>query len=650
MVVCLGLVLSALASFVLACSDDHAHLHAKRDSRASGWLLSPPSRPLQWGELNVIHTTDTHGWLLGHQKQSPPEPNYSGTFGEFADFVQHMKEIALKKDVDLLLIDSGDVHDGTGLSDGFPVGGTDAHESNQFIKLLPYDLLAIGNHELYIYNNTLDMYTDFVPHWNGRYLASNVNITIPDSSNPSQNMSVPVGSRHVKFKTRLGRRVTSLGVLFDFTGNDDGTTVQRVEDMVKEQWFADAIAEEPDLFLLVGHMPVSEDNWPTVFNAVRAVHPTTPILIFGGHAHVRDCVQFDGRSMALASGRYMETVGWMSVDFDKRESSGSKNLTFSRRYLDANRLTYEFHTGRNNHTFDTSYGQSITRGLEDLAVRFDLNFTFGTAPQDYTISRDPYPSYGSSLTLFVSEAVPVALGINNTRSSQGDNSTTPPALFIAVSGSQRFDIFEGPFTKNDQLATSPFRNAFLFLGNVSYGVARQVLGLLNEEGGEASKVKRSARRGEKRWREELYRRGEVEMVYKKWLGEMYAKARELQLQRRDGNLTDETSTVGYVTSDSCPGTGDDTPHAPLPFYSSPAYISSTDIPSSSSSNLTSISDDTPIDLVFVDFIASDVLESLNELETEEGSGKNYTEGDIASYSLELIERSGFVVGLSGYRV
>ena len=33
-----------------------------------------------------------------------------------------------------------------------------------------------------------------------------------------------------------GRKVTSLGVLFDFTGNDVNTTVQRVEDMVKEHW------------------------------------------------------------------------------------------------------------------------------------------------------------------------------------------------------------------------------------------------------------------------------------------------------------------------------------------------------------------------------------------------------------------------------
>lgn len=42
--------------------------------------------------------------------------------------------------------------------------------------------------------------------------------------------------RFTKFTTRKGRKVTSFGVLFDFTGNDDNTTVQKVEDMVKESW------------------------------------------------------------------------------------------------------------------------------------------------------------------------------------------------------------------------------------------------------------------------------------------------------------------------------------------------------------------------------------------------------------------------------
>jgi hypothetical protein len=196
-----------------------------------------------------------------------------------------------KKDVDLLLVDSGDLHDGTGLSDGFPPGGVDAHDSNEFVRQLPYDIMAIGkyvnpahflyfrspfkhiksfSHELYIYNNTLDMFKNFVPKLHGRYLSSNVNITVPDSH--GKLVSVPVGERFRKFKTRKyvfpfvqntpgciilthttrGRKVTSLGVLFDFTGNDNNTTVQKVEDMVNEQWFHEAIQEEPDFFLLVG--------------------------------------------------------------------------------------------------------------------------------------------------------------------------------------------------------------------------------------------------------------------------------------------------------------------------------------------------------------------------------------------------------------
>lgn len=36
--------------------------------------------------------------------------------------------------------------------------------------------------------------------------------------------------------SRRGRKITALGVLFDFTGNAANTTVQKVADMVKEQW------------------------------------------------------------------------------------------------------------------------------------------------------------------------------------------------------------------------------------------------------------------------------------------------------------------------------------------------------------------------------------------------------------------------------
>ncbi|KAH9058227.1 Metallo-dependent phosphatase-like protein [Lactarius vividus] len=581
-----------------ACSEGHhTHKHARR--AAPQVPLTRPSRPLVWGDVNIIHTTDSHGWLLGHQKPSFPEPNFSGDFGDFASFVAHMKKIAMEKDVDLLLVDSGDLHDGTGLSDGFPPGGIDAHDSNQFFSQLPYDVLAIGNHELYIYTNALDMHQNFAPKFPGRYLSSNVNITIPGPNGSP--VSVPVGSRFAKFKTRKGRKVTSLGVLYNFTGNDHNTTVQKVEDMVKEAWFADAIKDEPDFFLLVGYVLVARLPWPMierplVFNAVRAVHPTTPILILGGHTHIRDCLQFDGRSIALESGRYMETLG---VDLDHR--GGNRNLTVNRRYLDPNRVTYEYHTNSRDSSFDTSIGRKITKGLKALATQFDLDFKFGTAPRDYTLSRDPFPSNGSLLSLIVDQVLPMALMVNNTRANI-------PNIIIANSGGLRFDIYSGPFTKNDQLTASPFTNAFVFIADVPLSVASAVLPALN--GGGTNGRRELAEAAER------YARGDVETQYRLWLEEMHARAGP---ERRAA----QNLTLGYVTKDACPGVGDDTLHTPLPFFRSPAFIGST--PPAGSN-------DTAIDLVFVDFIESQVVQVLNKLQT----AKTYTSADIKSYTAILL--------------
>ncbi|KAI6114670.1 Metallo-dependent phosphatase-like protein [Pisolithus croceorrhizus] len=601
----------ALAGLVTACGDHHlpargTYSQSRVEKQEYPQVpLTPPHRPIVWGDFNVIHTTDTHGWLLGHQKSSFPEPYFSGDLGDFASFVTHMKYIAKQKGVDLLLIDSGDLHDGTGLSDGYAPGAIDAHESNKFVERLPYDVMTIGNHELYVYADTHDMYVNslpfpwtyhglysappmmylepvllikyqsFIPHFEGHYLTSNVNITVFNSDGEA--VSVPVGSE--------GRRVTSLGVLFNFTGNAHNTTVQPVAKMIEEPWFAEAIAEEPDVFILAGHMPVSNDSWPVVFSAIRAVHPLTPIMIFGGHTHIRDCQQYDGRSMAMESGRYMETIGWMSANLNAGEGNAD-DIKFSRRYLDQNRVTYQFHTKTSNATFDTRYGRTITEGLRDLAEQYNLSY------------HDPYPSNGSLLTLFIDEAIPTALKLNNSRAEI-------PSLFIATSGDLRFDIFKGPFTKNDQLTASPYSDQFLYIPGVTLQVATQVLQALNKLSSISLKQKRTELM--KSW-EFVY----VDDRFQTWLGEV---------EKHSGHKkpgTDEL-TFGYVTVDSCPGTGDDTLHTLPPSYDIPDYMMSTP---------PNVTDATPIDLVFVDFIETPVLNILNELQNE----KTYSKEDVSLYS------------------
>jgi 2',3'-cyclic-nucleotide 2'-phosphodiesterase (5'-nucleotidase family) len=78
---------------------------------------SPSLGPLPWADFNVLHTTDTHGWLRGHLGHNTPEPNYSGDWGDLYSFVHHLKAEARSREVDLLLVDSGDLHDGMSLHD-----------------------------------------------------------------------------------------------------------------------------------------------------------------------------------------------------------------------------------------------------------------------------------------------------------------------------------------------------------------------------------------------------------------------------------------------------------------------------------------------------------------------------------------------------
>jgi len=104
-------VLSALAiQSVQGCDDcygptnfvTHERIVRRMQPSAENATTDPASQ-LNWGQLNVIHTTDTHGWLEGHLK----EQNYGADWGDFVSFTRHMKQKAADLKVDLLLIDTG---------------------------------------------------------------------------------------------------------------------------------------------------------------------------------------------------------------------------------------------------------------------------------------------------------------------------------------------------------------------------------------------------------------------------------------------------------------------------------------------------------------------------------------------------------------
>jgi 2',3'-cyclic-nucleotide 2'-phosphodiesterase (5'-nucleotidase family) len=110
-----AIFVATLTAQALACDSCYgpAHnivqtRHVRRMQPNAVQPVDGPRSELAWGQLNILHTTDTHGWLEGHLK----EGSYSADWGDFASFVAHMKQKAKALKTDLLLIDTG-VRNGT---------------------------------------------------------------------------------------------------------------------------------------------------------------------------------------------------------------------------------------------------------------------------------------------------------------------------------------------------------------------------------------------------------------------------------------------------------------------------------------------------------------------------------------------------------
>lgn len=67
--------------------------------------------------------------------------------GDYKSFITHMRQKSDSLNVDLLVVDTGDLHDGNGDTDATSPNGVKALP---IYEQLDYDLLTIGNHELYL--------------------------------------------------------------------------------------------------------------------------------------------------------------------------------------------------------------------------------------------------------------------------------------------------------------------------------------------------------------------------------------------------------------------------------------------------------------------------------------------------------------------
>lgn len=489
-----------------------------------------------------------------------------------------MREKAEADGADLLVIDTGDRIEGNGLYDGSDPKGEYTYS---IFKEQHLDVICSGNHELYKNTASEDEYTKTVPNFQDSYLASNLDIY--DSNTGKR---VPLAPRYKKFTTnKHGIRIMAFGFIYNFLGNYNNTVVQPVQETIKETWFQEAIRDrEVDLFLVIGHVPLRSPEFNALFRAVREVQWDTPIQFFGGHTHIRDFNKYDTKSYGLESGRFMETIGFLSIDGlstnGQKGSSAAASMRFNRRYIDNNLFSFRHHSGHNETTFPTRHGKEVSEMIRSARTALDLDDTYGCATQDLWMTRARYPG-NSSIYTWLEERVFPDMVRDPVRANKS-------SIVIVNTGGIRFDIFKGPFTRDSTFIVSPFTSGFRYVRDVPRGKASKLLSILNSDG-------QILRTKDPALQHRMLSPPEQQFAV---TGRQATGSRH-QSSYGQALLSSSTSlTPGYTTKDDAGEDGDDTLHSPISFYDVPNCIQS------NIKNLVSADDSGPevVDVVYVDFI------------------------------------------------
>lgn len=520
-------------------------------------------RDLKVGELNFLHTTDTHGWLGSHLTQ----PNYGADWGDFISFTTKFKERRIGSN-DLLLIDTGDKHDGNGISDATVPNGI---RSTEIFNEQDYDLLTLGNHELYTEDNTILEYYSTVVNdkFKGKYVASNVEFVTNESE------IVPFGSKYRFFQTaNLRYNILAFSFLFNFQRANSRAIVTPAAEELQKDWFQEVVNSYPeekvDVIIVFGHMPITdpeEHEINKVHAILRTYYPNSVIQYFGGHSHIRDFAIFDERSTGLQSGRFAETVGFLSIDNVRSEAP-----RFSRRYIDFNKDSFAHHSGVNfKKDLRTERGANVSSKIGEIREELNLTSVVGYVPRSYYMDSKPLTSKKNIYNLLTTNVLPL-LKSKKTNSSK--------SRFILINtGSIRYDLYEGEFTKDTEYIVSPFSNDWNFV-EIPLALAEDVAAYLNN--------------------------GAILMTS---MGPPESRMKAELPKRRDSCPFIHTPgfTKGYTTLDDFGCKGDDKVHNSELYFPVPNVVQSVELQAGWSES---------VHFVFYSFIQPYVINALNALNEE----------------------------------
>ncbi|XBW37020.1 hypothetical protein QEN19_002600 [Hanseniaspora menglaensis] len=519
---------------------------------------------LEIQDINFLHTTDTHTWLRN---------KFGVDWGNYNTFIQNFKNALKGKD--LIVIDTGDKIDGNGLGDAtFPKGLMSYDVFNMNIDQM--DLLTLGNHELYTpSSSSIEYYT--AAKGNEKYVSSNV-----EFFDKSLNEWVSFGSKYRYFETANNKKVLALSFLFDFNRFNELTKVTSIEEELKKEWVLKDLLtkfndDNIDLLIVFGHLPIQHgQNQELLYlhDFLRKHFKTSIIQYFGGHSHIRDFISIDNNSTAMQSGRFCETLGFVSLNVDKKPN-------FFRKYLDFNKQSFDFHLNNiNANPIDWSNKNGISKKIDNIYQILQLEEVKGFIPNTYYTNNKPLTSKFNLYNFLVNTILP--------KLEKPVGRETIKRMITINTGLIRFDLLEGNFTKNTKYQLSPYDNKWKVI-SIPYRFAKQIEAFLNSQTQILS----------------------LAVVQPKLKMHVYAESNE-QTNFETKVSCENTKSInekynlplGPVTCDDFGCDGEDTLHKPLNFFRMPNVVQYSD-------NV--IGETEEVDFVYLDFFEIEVFRALETM-------------------------------------
>ncbi|KHJ33632.1 putative ser thr protein phosphatase family [Erysiphe necator] len=356
-------------------------------------------------------------------------------------------------------------------------------------------------------------------------------------------------------------------------------------------------------------MALKEYELQTIYQAIRSQNKDTPIQVFGSHTHIRNFVKYDSKAAGLQSGRYLETIGWASINGVKNNSQfgAADEVSFHRRYIDNNILGYRYHTGLSASEFPTEHGKNTTSFIAKARESLNLDHKYGCVPRDLYYTYSSYPKNDSITTWTLDELLP---GIVKTKLQRAKT----PTFLMLKSVVMRSDLLKGPFTRDSAFIFVPYEQNLAFIRNVPYKAAMEIskrgswdLKIFDEKPLNRTTNKNNQLQSRELGTDSVHRNSQLFEKQKSLIA-----SKPLTLVR------------GYTTNDDGGSDGDDTLHSPLGRFAFPPPILSSVV------GLPSKGEPEYVDLFFNKPLTSMMLILLNNM------GLKFDTSNVKDHSDELI--------------